>query len=142
MPSPATTGLWDPEESDYIAKLIGQIRSGYAIDPARIALFGRETGAGLAYIVAYHKRDLIRAVVALDAGTMLSPPENEPEHRLAVYIAMAKGSRQMQMIVPTIGRLRAIRTPVTIKDLGANPRDLSRSETEELVRWIDTLDRI
>jgi serine protease Do len=134
--------VWETEESDYIAKLIGQVRSGYSIDPTRIALYGHDTGAGLAYIVAFHSRDIIRAVATVDAGTMLPPPENEPEHRLAVYLAMAKGTHQMQLIGPTIGRLKAFHTPVTVKDLGAEPRDLTAAETAELVRWIDALDRI
>ncbi len=38
--------------------------------------------------------------------------------------------------------LREKKFPVTEKDLGKKPRDLNDDELSELVRWIDTLDRI
>jgi hypothetical protein len=41
-----------------------------------------------------------------------------------------------------VSQLRKLRYPVTAKDLGPEPRDLSADEVAELARWIDTLDRI
>ena len=79
---------------------------------------------------------------AIDAGSILPPPEAEPEHRLAVYVAFAKESRQAAFIGMSVARLRETKIPVTLKDLGREPRDLKPEEMEELVRWIDMLDRI
>ncbi len=38
--------------------------------------------------------------------------------------------------------LRSLKFPVTVKDAGDKPLPLSDDELAELIRWIDTLDRI
>ena len=38
--------------------------------------------------------------------------------------------------------MRKAKIPVTVKNLGDVPRYLNAEELAELVRWIDTLDRI
>ncbi len=78
----------------------------------------------------------------IDAGTVLPPPEIDPDHRLAVYLGTVKSSQQAPLIKMTLDRLAAARVPVTKKDLGRDPRDLTPAEVAELARWIDMLDRI
>ncbi len=85
---------------------------------------------------------MIRAAAVIDAGSMLPPPEIDPGHRLAVYLGTAKKSTQAQLVKVTLARLKAAKVPVTEKDLGKDARDLTPTETAELVRWIDMLDRI
>ena len=78
----------------------------------------------------------------IDAGSMLPPPEIDPGHRLAVYLGTVKNSTQAPLVKMTLARLKAAKVPVTEKDLGKDPRDLTPAESAELVRWIDMLDRI
>jgi len=57
-------------------------------------------------------------------------------------VATAAGSHASSLIRRTVSQLRTLRYPVTAKDLGPEPRDLTADEVAELARWIDTLDRI
>jgi serine protease Do len=142
VPKAANNGVWQPGEAALIEKLIGQVKGAYQVDPMRVVLFGRDSGAGLAYNAAFRNRELYRAVASLDAAPMIPPPESDPVHHLAVYVAAAKNSKQAQAIEAAAKGLRAQGVPVTQKDLGKDPRDLTPEELAELARWIDMLDRI
>jgi serine protease Do len=142
IPKPAAESGWRPDDAAYLEKLIGQVRSDYTIDAARVVVGGRGPGGTLAYVAAFRSRDLVRAVAAVDAAMMLPPPESDPEHRLSVYAASAKKSPLAVAVAQTAARLREAKVPLTEKNLGDNPRDLRPAELAEFVRWIDMLDRI
>ena len=142
VPKSADASGWRPDEAAYLEKLIRQVENDYTIDPARVVVFGQEAGASLAYLAAFRNREVVRAVAVVDAASILPPPQSDPEHRLAVYVAVAKNSRQEGFISIALRRLREARVPVTQKDLGLEPRDLKPEELAELVRWIDMLDRM
>ena len=133
---------WQADEAGFVEKLVGQLKTGYTIDPTRTAVFGRDSGASLALLLAYRSRDVFRAAAVIDAGTILPPPDIDPDHRLAIYLGTAKTSQQAQLIQVTLARLAAAKVPVTQKDLGKDARDLTPAEVAELARWIDMLDRI
>ena len=133
---------WQADEANYLEKLVGQVKAAYTVDPTRVVVFGRDTGASLALVSAFRSRELIRAAAVIDAGSMLPPPEIDPGHRLAIYLGTAKNSMQAPLVKITLARLKAAKVPVTEKDLGKDARDLTPAEVAELVRWIDMLDRI
>ena len=133
---------WQADESSFVEKLVGQLKRDRTVDPARVVVFGRDSGASLALLLAYRNRDLFRAAAVIDAGTILPPPEIDPDHRLAIYLGAVKSSQQARLIKVTLDRLAAAKVPVTQKDLGRDPRDLTAAEVAELARWIDMLDRI
>ena len=142
VPRAAASSGWQADEANYLEKLIGQVKAAYTVDPTRVVVFGRDTGASLALVSAFRSRELIRAAAVIDAGSMLPPPEIDPGHRLAIYLGTAKSSTQAQLVKITLARLKAAKVPVTEKDLGKDARDLTPAEIAELVRWIDMLDRI
>ena len=61
---------------------------------------------------------------------------------MAYYIAMAEKSPTKAQIDATVARLRVEKYPVSVHNLGATPRSLNGAELSELVRWIDSLDRL
>ena len=73
---------------------------------------------------------------------MGQPPENDPLHRLAMYVASAEKSPHAAATARLVAQLRAKKIPVTLKGLGDQPRELTDDELAELARWIDMLDRI
>jgi hypothetical protein len=133
---------WLPTEVALIQKLIEQIDSTYNLDPTRIVIHGHQGGAGLAWLVALRSRELVRAVAAVDAPMSGRVPENDPAHPFAAYIAWAEKSESAERIENGVQQLRTAKYPVTVKDLGEDPRYLNDEELAELVRWIDMLDRI
>jgi len=133
---------WKPAEITLVKKLLDDVTSTYTIDPTRVVIHGHEGGGTLACMVAFSNRELVRAVAIVDAPVAARPPENDPLHRLAIYVTVAKKSRHAAAVKAATKRLREMKVPVTVKDLGEEPRYLNDDELSELVRWIDMLDRI
>ena len=141
-PKSADPRRWNPGEVTLVQKLLDQIRSTYTVDATRVVVHGHEGGGTLAYMVAFRQRELVRAAAVVDAPVAARPPENDPLHRLAIYLTTAKESRYAEAVKQATARLREMKIPVTVKDLGEKPRYLNEEELAELVRWIDMLDRI
>jgi len=141
-PKSASPAGWIMRDRTLVRKLVDEITSAYTVDPTRIVVHGHQAGGRLAYVVAFSSRELVRAVAAVDAPPTGRPPENDPIYRLAFYVARAKKAREADRIDAAVSRLRDMKYPVTVEDLGDEPRYLNPDELSELVRWIDTLDRI
>ena len=140
-PQAGSSSGWQLQEANYVEKLIGQVKADYAVDPARVVVFGREKGASLAFMCA-RSRELVRAVAAIDTESFSSQAEIDPAHRLAIYLAASENSTRVALVKFMLGVLKGAKIPVTQKDLGKDGRDLTPAELAELVRWIDMLDRI
>ncbi len=140
-PKSAEAALWQRTETEFIRKAIDEVVQKYNIDRARIVVVGQEAGGGMAYLLAAQNRDLVRGVGAISAPLPLGvrPPENDPAQRLAVLTTSAKKSPPT--VAAGIKRLREAKHPVTVIDVGENPRLLTADEMAELARWVDTLDR-
>ncbi|MBI2825673.1 MAG: PDZ domain-containing protein [Planctomycetia bacterium] len=133
---------WVPPEVDFVAKTIDQIREHYNVDPQRVVVHGQQAGGSLAYVVAFAHRDAVRGVAAVDAPILGRPPENEPAYRLSFFVTSAKKANFAEPIKAGIEQLREMKYPVTVTDQGDTARYLDDREFAELLRWIDSLDRI
>lgn len=142
VPESADAATWQPKEAAFVVRLLAEVAAIYRVAPSRTVVFGREGGGRLAYLAALAARDFVEGVATIDAPLEIPTPENEPTHRLAFYLAKAEKSLAGRQVDETIAGLRALKYPVTVKSLGPEPRDLSRDELSELLRWIDTLDGI
>jgi serine protease Do len=140
-PKSAEAARWQRTELEFVRKAMDDVIGKYNIDPARIVVAGEEAGGAVAYLLAAQNRDLIRGVAALNAALPpgMTPPENDPVQRLAVFTTTAK--QASPAVAAGIKRLREAKFPVTELELGESSRPLSAEEWAELVRWIDTLDR-
>ena len=136
VPKAAAESGWRADEAGYLEKLVRQVQASYTMDPTRVVVGGRGPGGTLAYMAAFRSRDLFRAVAAVDAGSMLPPPESEPEHRLAIYLATAKKSPQAAAIAHAAVAFRDAKLPVT-----EGPRDDPRDLTPRRAGRVGPLDR-
>ena len=141
-PKAANPTQWVPNELNLVEKLIEQIKSSYNVDGARIVAHGQDAGGTMAFMVGYRYRELVRGIAVVDGLPVGRAPDNDPLHRLAVYATIAKKSARTKEIQQSIKVLQDMRIPVTVKDLGDEPRYLNPEELAELARWIDMLDRI
>ncbi len=142
MPRASDPERWKPTELNLVRKLIDEVVADYTIDPSRIVAAGREGGGTLAAMVMLRNRDLVRGLATVDAPVAGRPPENDPLRRLAVYVARSKESSHATAIERGIKQMRERKIPVTLRELGEQPRPLDDKERAELARWIDTLDKI
>ncbi len=141
-PKSSDSAHWQPTDVALVDRLLAEVGSKYRVDAARVAIHGHEGGGMLALLAAFHNRDRIRAVATVEAAPMAAPPENDPAHRLAVYLASAEKSPSAKTVERSAAKMREMKIPVVVKRLGAAPRYLNAEELAELARWIDTLDRI
>lgn len=129
------------KELPYIAKLLEQLGETYKLDRARIAVYGYQGGGRFGYELAKQNRDWIRAVALVDALPTKKLEDNEPAHPLALYIGVSKKTT-IATRDTAVEALRTMKYPVTVRQIGDEPRPLNDEELAELVRWVDTLDRL
>ncbi len=144
VPRPSDPSRWLPTEVAFVRKVLDNVLAGYHVDSTRVVVHGHRAGGAMAYLVALANRDVVRGVAVIDAPipARAQPPENDAVQRLAVYSAAAEESRLGEQIAATIKLLTDRKFPVTQRDLGKEPRYLDAAELDELVRWIDSLDRL
>ena len=135
---------WQATEVAFVRKVLEDVLANYHVDPTRIVAHGRKAGGALAYLTAFEHRDLIRAVVPIDAALPRRSPlkPNDPLERLAIYSFTPQGSKLSQPIQASLAQLKKMKYPVFEAKV-TNPQGrLADTDLEQLVRWIDTLDRI
>ncbi|MEK6236647.1 MAG: PDZ domain-containing protein, partial [Planctomycetales bacterium] len=105
---------WQPQETGFLQKVVEELIEDYNIDRNRVATGGNQAGGVMAFRLAFEKRDLFRAVIAVNAPVAgFAPGENEPTQRLAVLMASAAKAPKAREIAATVGRLKAMKFPVT-----------------------------
>jgi serine protease Do len=143
-PQSADPSKWTPQELEFVQKTIDDVIARYNIDRTRLVVHGFKAGGAMAYLTAFNQRALVRGVAVVDAPipARAQIPAHDPIERLAVYSAAADKSQVAAAIKAGLKRLGDMKFPVTEKSLGDVSRYLNDDELGELVRWIDTLDRI
>jgi serine protease Do len=143
-PKSADPQAWQRSELAFIRKALDDVLAKYNIDRKRIAIAGAQGGGSMAYLFALGNRELAAGVIAIDAPipTGAQIPATDPVQRQAFLLASAKKSAATAQVQASIEKLRALKYPVTVKDLGEDPRPLTADENAELARWLDALDRI
>ena len=144
LPEPATPTRWEPSDEVFIRKTIDESIKLFSIGENRVVVHGYQGGGAMAYLTGFKHRDLVRGIVAVDAGVPLriGTPEIDPINRLAILTAASEGSKLYSRINGNVEQLREIGFPVTVLELGSEPRPLAAADRIEIARWIDALDRI
>ncbi len=141
-PKAADDRGWKPSDVDFVVKTIESIMQSHTVDPHRVVLFGEATGGSMGYLVAAKRRDLVRAIVAVNAPypNRTPPLENEPLQRLAFFVLADDASKAKPRIDATVTALKRAKFPVTEAAIPGGK--LSDSAYESIVRWADSLDRL
>jgi hypothetical protein len=142
MPQAKGARAWLPTETAFVRKTIENLRKEYSIDPERIAVYGANSSGAMAFLTAFTHRDLIRGVAAFHSPIPRRAPMviNEPLQRLAAYIVAPQKGRAAKRIQENVKRLAETKIPVTQRQVEGP--ELDGESRNELLRWIDTLDRI
>jgi len=144
VPQSADPNRWLPTEVDFIRKTLDEVISKYHIDRTRIVACGHQTGGAMALLAALSHRSLIRAVAATDTALpgRVQVPANDPIERLALLLTAAEKFAAAERLEEQVKRLREMKYPVILQKHPGEPRPWDDKERAELVRWIDTLDRL
>ncbi|MGH7135033.1 MAG: hypothetical protein ACREHD_04790 [Pirellulales bacterium] len=81
-------------------------------------------------------------MVALRAPLPSSPVDKDPVSRLDFFLTNTKGSQYEKLTATAIRALRERKFAVTTREQEAKAPLLSDDELAEVLRWIDSLDKI
>jgi serine protease Do len=133
---------WTPVDLEFIGKAIDQVAEQYAVDPARVVVHGVEEGGLMALRVAAQYPERVRGAALVNAPQLGGSFEEDPANPFALYIANVKDFPAAGRIKTVVEGLRKQFLPVTVRTLPEKADYLDDESLSELLRWIDTLDRI
>jgi serine protease Do len=128
---------------DAILQDVQGLLDTYTIDRRRVVAHGFASGGQMAYYLGFNARELVRGVATV--GAVLAPPTRDHEvgERLAFFIAAGGKDPDAKAIEQVVQPLRDRFFPVIFRQMPELGREyLDRKTLEELVRWIDSLDRL
>jgi poly(3-hydroxybutyrate) depolymerase len=143
-PQSADVRRWTSLETEFVRKTIDDILTDYSIDSTRVVLHGHQSGGVMAYLVAFLNRDVVRGVAAVAAPPpiRMQDPETDPELPLSILSACSESSPAAARMTSGEERLKELAFPVISRRMPGSERYLNQQELAELIRWMDTLDRI
>ena len=137
-----TTG-WVPSESDVALEVARDVMDNYTVDRRRVVMHGMGVGGQLALYMAFHNRDLVRGVAATGAALTSQPKERVMNQPLAFFLHAGARDPLAASVGETKDRLVEQRYPVLYRvSPEAGHQYLDEASLDELVRWVDSLDRL
>jgi S1-C subfamily serine protease/predicted esterase len=138
---------WTPGEADFIVEAIRSVASTYTVDMRRIVAHGMAKGGDMAFYMGFHARSLIHGVATVAAHMSSNPREKLANQPLAFFLVVGGKDPQRVAVAQTKDKLLRFKYPVIhreIPNIGIEYIDgkAGTPTLEELVRWIDALDRI
>jgi S1-C subfamily serine protease/predicted esterase len=141
-PKAETETGWLASEADFVTQAMRDCAEEYTIDRQRIVAHGMGIGGQMAFYLAFNARDLVRGVATTGSVLANEPKEPLPGQRLAFFIVSGKSDPLLSGIKDSQAKLVAHKYPVTYREIAdAGRQYLDEATLNELVRWIDSLDR-
>jgi S1-C subfamily serine protease/predicted esterase len=134
---------WVASDADYVAQVAREVLAQYTIDKERVLVHGMGQGGQMAFYLGFHNRDLVRGVATTGAVLTSQVKEKAAGRPLSFFIVAGEKDPLAKAIAGSKKKLLDNKYPVIlreIKDMGHQYLDLDT--LEELVRWIDSLDRL
>lgn len=142
-PKAADVSGWTPGDSEFVSGVVAHLREQYTVDPARIVVHGHGAGGVFAFHVGFKHRDLFRGLVIGSAPLRAPPPDNDPDFRQQLYLVCGANDPLLPAVTQTAEGLRRLKFPVTFAELpDAGEQYPDGEAVEQIVRWLDALDRI
>jgi S1-C subfamily serine protease len=134
---------WVASDAEFINQVVQEVTEQYAIDKQRVVVHGMGLGGQMAFYLGFHNRDTFRGVATTGAVLANQVKEKLPGQPLSFYIIAGGKDPLAKAIAESKTKLVEGKYSVIyreIPDMGAQYLDLDT--LEELVRWIDSLDRL
>jgi predicted esterase len=135
---------WLTSESDVVRQDIQFVLANYSIDRQRVVAHGQGNGGNFAFFLGFDARDQIRGVATI--GGVLSNQVKDllPTQRLGFYVLAGGKDPVLGGIRASVPKLKEKKYPVHFQELpelgsGYLP---DANKFQELLRWIDSLDRL
>lgn len=134
---------WLKSEADFVRETVKEVLATYTIDRQRIVAHGMGMGGELAFYLGFLARDSVRGVATVGAAFAGAPKENVANQRLSFFLVAGGKDPRAKAILETRNQLLNQKFSVVfeeVPDMGYQYLDAPR--LQELVRWLDALDRL
>jgi S1-C subfamily serine protease/predicted esterase len=138
---------WLVSEAEFIRECLRDVASQYTVDRQRVIAHGMGSGGQLAYYLGNNSRETFRGVATVGAPLANAMRGNVANQRLAFFLISGDKDQPARVtgVAETKDKLVGLKFPVTfrpLKDRGHEYLENSKDTLQELVRWIDSLDRL
>jgi S1-C subfamily serine protease/pimeloyl-ACP methyl ester carboxylesterase len=134
---------WTPSEADVVMEVARDVLSNYTIDRQRVIVHGMGVGGQLALYLAFHNRDVVRGVAVTGAAMGNEPKEKVAGQSLSFLLHAGEKDPLARAVVESRDKLLQHKYPVVHRETpGAGHQYLDEKALDDLVRWIDSLDRL
>lgn len=138
---------WVAGESDFLREMIQDTIDRYTIDKRRVIMHGMGVGGQMAFYMGFHARDLIRAVATTGSVLANQPKPQEPARPLAFFLSTGDRDPLVADVKESREKLAGLKYPIVFREIAEMGHqylsdDHAAEVLEELVRWIDSLDRM
>jgi serine protease Do len=133
---------WIPSDSAFLVEAMNAIVKEYAVDRQRVVTHGMGVGGQMAIYLGFTERDLVRGVATV--GSVVTQVQNNPrDKRLSFYLAGGAVDPIIKSIAESRIKLAEKSYPVIYREIPKRGREyLEEAQIREVVRWIDSLDRL
>jgi S1-C subfamily serine protease/acetyl esterase/lipase len=133
---------WLGSDIDFIQEILREVLGQYTVDRERIVAHGMGNGGQMAFYLGFYARDLIRAVATVSAALANQPKDNVANQRLSFFIVAGGQDPLLAGIQESKTKLAEHKFPVVYREIPARGHQyLDGATLQELIRWIDSLDR-
>ncbi len=134
---------WLASETDFIREAVQQVMAQYSVDRNRVVVHGLGIGGQLALYLGMNDRDLFHGVAAIGAALTQPPKPNALNQRMSFFIVAGGRDPRVRAIIETKEKLLEQKFPVVFREIpDMGHQYLDEPTLQELVRWIDSLDRL
>jgi S1-C subfamily serine protease/predicted esterase len=134
---------WLPSESEAIQEDVKEVLGQYTIDRRRVVAHGMGVGGQMAIYLGFNARDLVRGVAATGAVLGTQPKDNLAGQPLSFFVVAGGKDPLAKEIAESAKQLTEKKFPVVHREVAEMGKEYLDAKTfAELVRWIDSLDRL
>jgi len=142
FPISASSEGWADTDAPKLQEIIRDVLPRYTTDPQRVVAHGLGTGGQMALHLGLTSRDLVHGV-AVTAAVPTGVTDNFPGQRVSFFIAAGDRDPLLKPIIAGHEKLAEHKFPSVYFEMKNTGRQYLDAPTlEELVRWIDALDRM
>jgi poly(3-hydroxybutyrate) depolymerase len=134
---------WVASETEAVMQDVKEVMGQYTIDRARVVAHGMGIGGQMAFYVGFNARDTVRAVATTGAVLGTQPKDNVPTQQLSFYVVGGEKDPLFKDIAAAKPKLAEKKYPVVFRQIAEFGKEyLDQQTLLELMRWMDSLDRI
>jgi hypothetical protein len=138
---------WTPGDADFIVQAVRTLSQTYTLDMRRVVAHGMGIGGEMALYLGFQARTLVRGVAPVGASLGSNPRERVVNEPLSFFLVVGGKDPAKPAVVTTKEKLIKHKYSTIYKEVANMGVEYIDGKAgvptlEELVRWMDSLDRL